>query len=145
MTDGDVVLNAVIYQVRGHCMRGDGCVIAVLRGEKSMKKVILKTKTMIKPDILKMMAEDFKRQWDDGFIIVPNNFAVQLVDEDWTDVEKMIPPEGKMVLIWMEYEDGENVCQTYGFGKYEGDGWTVYLQQATRILAWMLLPEPFQS
>ena len=110
-----------------------------------MKKVILKTKTMIKPDMLKMMTEDFKRQWDDGFIIVPNNFAVQLVDEDWTDVEKMNPPEGKMVLIWMEYEDGKNICQTYGFGKYEDDGWTVYLQQATRILAWMLLPEPFKS
>ena len=145
MTDGDVVLNAVIYQVRGHCMRGDGFVIAVLRGSKSMKKVILKFKTKVKPETVKLLAEDLKRQWDEGFMLVPDNFIVQLVDEDWKRVGEYLPQSNDMVLVWIEYQDGDNICQTYGFGRYEEDSWIVYLQQAIKVLAWMSLPDPYKS
>lgn len=78
-------------------------------------------------------------------MLVPDNFMVQLVDEDWKRVEEYLPQTNDMVLIWIEYQDGDNICQTYGFGRYEEDGWIVYLQQATKVLAWMSLPDPYKS
>ena len=109
-----------------------------------MKKVILKAQLNMKNDELKVLAEDLKKQWDDGFMLVPNNFKVELVDSDWIKVEKAKPPKNEMVLTWIEYEDEDgNTCQTYGFGKFEKDGWIVYLQQADKVLAWALLPEPY--
>ena len=110
-----------------------------------MKKVILKFKTKVKPETVKLLAEDLKRQWDEGFMLVPDNFMVQLVDEDWKIVEEYLPQTNDMVLVWIEYQDGGNICQTYGFGRYEKDGWIVYLQQAKKVLAWMSLPDPYKS
>lgn len=118
--------------------------ITVLRGKGSMKKVILKAQTKLKPKELKVLTEDFKKQWDEGFMVVPNNIKVELVDSDWIPVEKS-PPQGEMVLIWAEHEDEETVSQTYGFGMYEGDGWVVYVTAATKILAWCPLPGPYKS
>lgn len=109
-----------------------------------MKKVILSAQLPLTQKELEILNQDMQKQWDDGFMLIPNNFKVQLVDEDWTAVESGTPPKGQVVLIWMEYEDGEHLGQTYGFGKFDGDGWIVYLQQAKRILAWMTLPDPFK-
>lgn len=117
--------------------------IAVLRG-KSMKKVILKATAQISPNQLDILSKDLNDQWENGFMVVPDYFKVQLVDAGWTQVEKQAPPLNQLVLVWMEYENGENTCQTYGFGKYDGDGWIVYLQAATQIIAWAFLPEPYK-
>ena len=109
-----------------------------------MKKVILTAQLTMKQDELKKAAKDLKRQWDDGFMLVPNHFKVQIVEGDWVAVEEGAPPEGEMVLTWIEYESDGNICQTYGFGRYDGDGWIVYLQQANKVLAWSSLPEPYK-
>ena len=109
-----------------------------------MKKVILKAQLNMKQAELEGYAQKLKKQWDEGFMLVPSHFKVQLVDGDWIAVEKSSPPSGQMVLIWMEYENNDKVCQTYGFGQYDGDGWIVFLQQATRVLAWATLPEPYE-
>ena len=108
-----------------------------------MKKDILKAQLNMKQKELELLAQDLKAQWDEGFMLVPNHFKVQLVDEGWIDVNKSTPPNGQMVLVWMEYDDNGNTCQTYGFGQYDGDGWIVFLQEATQILAWSTLPEPY--
>lgn len=108
-----------------------------------MKKVILKAQLNMKQKELELLAQDLKAQWDEGFMLVPNHFKVQLVDEGWIDVNKSTPPKGQMVLVWMEYEDNGNTCQIYGFGQYDGDGWIVFLQEATQVLAWSTLPEPY--
>lgn len=116
---------------------------AVLRG-KSMKKVIITAHCSMKPAQLKVLTDDLKRQWDDGFMVVPATMKVELVDSDWIPVEKS-PPEGEIVLVWTERENENTVSQTYGFGKFEGDGWVVYVTEATRILAWAPLPSPYKG
>lgn len=109
-----------------------------------MKKVILKATAQISPNQLDILSKDLNDQWENGFMVVPDYFKVQLVDVGWTKVGKQAPPLNQLVLVWMEYEDGENICQTYGFGQYDDDGWIVYLQEATQIIAWAFLPEPYK-
>lgn len=76
-------------------------------------------------------------------MIIPDDYKYELVEEEWVACEKMKPPEGLMVLTWIEHEIDGNLEQTYGFGTWEGDGWVVYLQEASRVIAWMQLPEPY--
>ena len=109
-----------------------------------MKRVILKAQTLIKETELKVLAKDLNEQWDQGFMVVPDFFKVELVDEGWTAVEDDLPEPGRVCLVWMSYEDNGKTCQTYGFAKHEGDGWVVYLQKAKKILAWTALPAPYE-
>ena len=107
-----------------------------------MKKIILQSRLAMKEEELQKLSTKMKKQWNEGFMVVPSVFKVQLVDEDWIPVEKMTPPKGQTVLIWIEYEDEGKTCQTYAFGSYD-DGWTVYLQDASYVYAWAVLPEPY--
>lgn len=61
-------------------IRGDGCVIAVLRGSK-MKKVIVKASVAMKQKELKELAVSLKKQWDEGLMVIPSCFKVKVVDE----------------------------------------------------------------
>ena len=135
--------NAVICKVLGLGIRGDGFVIAVLRGKKSMKKLILKVKDDLTQDDLGKIARKMRKQWSEGLIVIPENYNYELVSEEWVDVEKLNPPKNQTLLVWIEYEQNDTLCQSYGFGSWNGDGWTVYLQEAKRVLAWMTLPEPY--
>ena len=130
--------------VLGDYIRGDGCVIAVLRGSK-MKKVIVKASVAMKQKELKELAVSLKKQWDEGLMIVPSCFEVKVVDE-WIKCEKALPAEGQMVLIWYEYQEDEKVYANYGFGWIEGNEWLVcYAERVTQVLAWSSLPEPFNE
>lgn len=130
--------------VLGDYIRGDGCVIAVLRGSK-MKKVIVKASVAMKQKELKELAVSLKKQWDEGLMIVPSCFEVKVVDE-WIKCEKALPAEGQMVLIWYEYQEDEKVYANYGFGWTEGNEWLVcYAERVTQVLAWSSLPEPFNE
>ena len=130
--------------VLGDYIRGDGCVMAVLRGSK-MKKVIVKASVAMKQKELKELAVSLKKQWDEGLMIVPSCFEVKVVDE-WIKCEKALPAEGQMVLIWYEYQEDEKVYANYGFGWIEGNEWLVcYAERVTQVLAWSSLPEPFNE
>lgn len=130
--------------VIGDYIRGDGCVIAVLRGSK-MKKVIVKASVAMKQKELKEIAVNLKKQWDEGLMVVPSCFEVKVVDE-WIKCEKALPAEGQMVLIWYEYQEDEKVYANYGFGWIEGNEWLVcYAERVTQVLAWSSLPEPFSE
>ena len=130
--------------VLGDYIRGDGCVIAVLRGSK-MKKVIVKASVAMKQKELKELAVSLKKQWDEGLMIVPSCFEVKVVDE-WIKCEKALPAEGQMVLIWYEYQEDEKVYANYGFGWIEGNEWLVcYAERVTQVLAWSSLPESFNE
>lgn len=130
--------------VLGDYIRGDGCVIAVLRGSK-MKKVIVKASVAMKQKELKELAVSLKKQWDEGLMIVPSCFEVKVVDE-WIKCEKALPAESQMVLIWYEYQEDEKVYANYGFGWIEGNEWLVcYAERVTQVLAWSSLPEPFNE
>ena len=133
----------VIHKDLGHGARGDGCVIAVFHGQKSMKKLISKVKGPSNHQELSAIAKRMNRQWNNGLLIIPDDYKYELVEEGWVACEKMKPPEGQMVLTWVEHEIDGNLEQTYGFGTWEGDGWVVYLQEASRVIAWMQLPEPY--
>ena len=133
----------VIRKDLGHGARGDGCVIAVFHGQKSMKKIIIKVKGPSNQQELSAIAKRMNRQWNNGLLIIPDDYKYELVEEEWVACEKMKPPERQMVLTWIEHEIDGNLEQTYGFGTWEGDGWVVYLQEASRVIAWMQLPEPY--
>ena len=135
--------SVVIRKDLGHGARGDGCVIAVFHGQKSMKKLIIKVKGPSNQQELSAIAKRMNRQWNNGLLIIPDDYKYELVEEEWVACEKMKPPEGQMVLTWIEHEIDGNLEQTYGFGTWEGDGWVVYLQEASRVIAWMQLPEPY--
>lgn len=75
--------------------------------------------------------------------MIPDDYDYQMIEEDWVDCSKTMPPKGQMVLIWIERVEGEVIEQTYGFGKWDGDGWIVFLQDAKKVLAWTSLPEPY--
>ena len=107
-----------------------------------MKKLIIKVKNA-KKDELTSIARRMSKQWAEGLIIIPDDYIYQIIDEDWTSVEKQAPPKGQMVLTWIEREENGTVEQTYGFGKWDGDGWIVFLQDASKVIAWMALPEPY--
>ena len=111
--------------------------------KKSMKKLILKVQDDLTQEDLGKIAKKMHKQWNEGLIVIPNNYKYELVSEDWVDVEKLNPPKNETLLVWIEYEEDGNLCQTYGFGSWDGDGWTVYLQEAKRVLAWMMLPMPY--
>ena len=137
--------NAVICKVLGLGIRGDGFVIAVMRGKRKMKRLILHVKSRISQEELTALTKRMKRQWNDGLIVIPDNINYELIDEDWIEVEKAKPPQGELVLTWIEREENGSLEQTYGFGKWDGDGWIVFLQDANKVLAWTSLPEPFIS
>lgn len=109
-----------------------------------MKKLILTAKN-VKQEEISNIAKRMHKQWNEGLIVIPDNFTYQLIDEDWISVEKVKPPKGQLVLTWIEREENGVTEQTYGFGKWDGDGWIVYLQDANKVLAWMALPEPYIS
>ena len=118
--------------------------IAVMRG-KGMKKVIVKATLAMKQKELKELADRLKKEWEEGLMIVPNSFKVTVVDE-WIKCEKALPPEGKMVLIWYEYQEDEKVYANYGFGWIEGNQWLVcYAERVIQVIAWSSLPEPFSE
>lgn len=130
--------------VLGDYIRGDGCVIAVFRGLK-MKKVIVMASGAIKQKELKVLTESLKRQWDEGLMVVPNCFEVKVIDE-WIKCEKALPAEGQMVLIWYEYQEDEKAYENYGFGWIEKNEWLVcYAERVTRVIAWSSLPEPYEE
>lgn len=130
--------------VLGDYIRGDGCVRAVLRGSK-MKKVIVKSSIAIKQKELKVLAEDLRKQWAEGLMVVPSCFEVKVVDE-WIKCEKALPAEGQMVLIWYEYHEDSKVYQNYGFGWIEGNKWLVcYATNVSRVIAWSSLPAPYEE
>lgn len=118
--------------------------IAVMRG-KGMKKVIVKATLAMKQKELKELADRLKKEWEEGLMIVPNSFKVTVVDE-WIKCEKALPPEGKMVLIWYEYQEDEKVYANYGIGWIEGNQWLVcYAERVIQVIAWSSLPEPFSE
>lgn len=110
-----------------------------------MKRLILHVKSRISQEELAALTKRMKRQWNDGLIVIPDNINYELIDEDWIEVEKAKPPQGELVLTWIEREENGSLEQTYGFGKWNGDGWIVFLQDASKVLAWTSLPEPFIS
>ena len=110
-----------------------------------MKKVIVKATLAMKQKELKELADRLKKEWEEGLMIVPNSFKVTVVDE-WIKCEKALPPEGKMVLIWYEYQEDEKVYANYGFGWIEGNQWLVcYAERVIQVIAWSSLPEPFSE
>lgn len=131
--------------VLGDYIRGDGCVIAVLRGPRSMKKVIVKASIAMKQRELNELTTRLKKQWDEGFMVIPNCFDVHLVD-DWINCDKALPKEGEMVLIWYEYNEDSKVYQNYGFGWIKGNEWLVcYATNVSRVIAWSSLPAPYEE
>lgn len=109
-----------------------------------MKKLIIKVKNA-KKDELTSIARRMSKQWAEGLIIIPDDYKYQIVDEDWISAEKQAPPKGQIVLTWIEREENGTVEQTYGFGEWDGDGWIVFLQDANKVIAWMALPEPYNT
>ena len=118
--------------------------IAVMRG-KGMKKVIVMATIAMKQKELKVLTEEIKKQWDEGLMVLSNCFKVTVVEE-WIKCEKALPQEGQMVLIWYEYEEEGIHYQNYGFGWIENKAWVVcYTSNASDVLAWSSLPEPFSE
>lgn len=73
--------------------------------------------------------------------------SVDIIPENWTQVDEALPPNGEDVLCWYEYfRFGEynRMHQTFGIGYQFNGNWGGEVAQGKRakVLAWMLLPKP---
>lgn len=92
---------------------------------------------------LKKFGENFKSQWEEGFMLLPAGFSAKIVDDEWISAKKTLPEKEIPVLVWYSYwaeDDDSEISYTYGFGWIDKDGKWVVHEECKEILAWMPLP-----
>ena len=110
-----------------------------------MKRVIVHVPERMKASRLNEVKASLQRQWDEGFMLVPNDYRIELVDQEWIELDEAYPEVNKQVLCYITINQNNRKEQAYAIGTYDGCVWNLLTESFDEIelLAWMPLPKPY--